>query len=191
MPPKPTSNQSWHLANNSQEEFLLTEFEGALWRIYFQFTSWQENCQTYICNDDKLTANEIAILHIMRAGNDRPKTVYDIGTILSRSDHHGIRYGIKKLIDLGYVKQEKPRRGARADKKTSTYSVTPSGVKNTEIYTKARKDILINLLKDYPEIIDEMDKITKSIRTITGIYDEAIRRAAVHVGTDLPELNNK
>ena len=56
-------DKTWHLADDN-EAVMVTEFEFQLWRVFYSFLKWQEDCQ-YIGNEP-LTGYELALLHIVR-----------------------------------------------------------------------------------------------------------------------------
>ena len=84
----------WHLATNTTE-LILSDFELSLWRVFNSFTRWQQDCEAAIASDG-LIAEEIGILHIIRMG-DRPKTIYEIGNFLNRTDMPNIQYTVRAL----------------------------------------------------------------------------------------------
>lgn len=163
---------TWHLAEDTSELDLI-DFEFLLWRIYYSWIRWQEDCQSAIADDD-LTAQEIALLHIIRM-KDRPKSVYEISRLLNRDDLPNIQYGIKKLINLGYVKKIDIKNGP---KKATAYQITNTGITNTNLYSKARKNILLEMLKDYDPGQLKFRELTKILNLMKGVYEEASRLTA-------------
>ncbi len=160
----------WHLAENEQE-LKLTNFEFLLWRVFYGFMRWQEDCQSCIDENNELNAYDLSILHIIRM-NERPKNVYELGSLLNRNDVPNIQYSIRKLLKLGFVEKYKG-----GPKKSLAYQITEKGIENTNAYIEARKNILINALKNEFEELD-LAYTTKALTTIKGIYDEAGRIAA-------------
>lgn len=164
-----TLNKTWHLAN-TQEEINLTEFELQLWRVYYGFIQWQEEC-SHVANNEQLSADELAVLHVIRM-KDRPKTIADIGRLLNRDNFFSINYNIKKLIKLGLVKKT-----GKGNKKQYQYIVTNKGKLSTDNYTKARKNILIDeFRKDLNNI--NLAEITNGLMRLKGIYEEGMRIAS-------------
>lgn len=163
---------TWHLAVD-KDQLAVIDFEFLLWRTYYSWIRWQEDCQSAIADDD-LTAHEIALLHIIRM-NERPKTVYEISRLLNRDDIPNIQYGIKKLLKLEYVKKVDIKNGA---KKAIAYQITKNGIKNTDAYSKARRSILIEMLKEYDPNQLMFKEVTKSLNLMKGIYEEASRLTA-------------
>ena len=174
---KSQHQMTWHLAED-EEELDIIDFEFLLWRIYYSWIRWQEDCQSAIANDD-LTAHEIALLHIIRM-KDRPKTVYELSRLLNRDDIPNIQYGIKKLVKLGYVNKTDIKNGP---KKATAYMITEEGIANTSSYTKARKNILLEMLKEYDPEQLKFKEATKILNLMKGIYEEASRLTASYKDT--------
>ena len=164
---------SWHLAKNDVE-LQLVNFEFLFWRTYYNCIRWQEDCQSCIA-DDHLTAHEIAILHIIRM-KERPKSIYEIGRLLNRDDTPNIQYGIKKLIALNYIRKV----DVKSDKmkKAIAYQITEEGIKNTDAYTQARNNILLNIIKEYNQNELQFEEAKKTLFTMKGLYEEASRLVA-------------
>lgn len=167
---------TWHLAANKQESEL-TDFEFLLWRVFYGFLNWQENCQNCIDEKNELNAYDLCILHIIRM-NDRPKNVYELCNLLNRNDVPNVLYIIRKLVKLGFVKKHKG-----GPKKVLAYQVTEAGIKNTDAYTQARKNILLKMLENENPKLD-LVQTTKTLALIKGIYDEAGRIAASYKGSN-------
>jgi predicted MarR family transcription regulator len=166
-------DMTWHLAE-TEDDLKLINFEFLFWRTYYSWIRWQEDCQS-CTSDDGLTAPEIALLHIVRM-KDRPKTVYELGRLLNRDDTPNIQYGVKKLVDLGYVEKVDIKAGL---KKAIAYKVTPKGIKNAESYAQARKNILLKMLKGYKDAnLIQFEEATKVLSIMKGIYEEGSRLTA-------------
>ncbi len=162
--------ERWHLAKSDQEA-KLTEFEFSLWRVFYAFTRWQEDCQNCIDEDNELNAYDLSILHVLRM-NDRPKNVYKLSILLNRNDIPNIQYSIRKLLKIGLIEK------CTSDtKKSLAYQITEKGINNTDAYTAARKNILINMIKNEFQDLDFIE-MSKMLTTLKGIYDEAGRVAA-------------
>ncbi len=162
-------DKTWHLST-SQEETNLTEFELQLWRVYFGFVRWQQQCELSSSKID-LSADELAILHIVRM-RDQPKSNADIGILLNRIDYFNINYTINKLVKKGFIQKENPK----SKQKQNRYVVTEKGRKNTDAYSEARKSIL----NEFSSYMSEMnlDDVAKSLMKMKNFYDEATRVAA-------------
>jgi len=175
-------DKTWHLAN-SEDEIKITEFELQLWRVYYGFLRWQEECEK-VANGDQLSCDELAILHIIRM-KDRPKSIYDIGRLLNRDDHFTINYNLRKLLEMGLIsKQSSP-----SNKKQQVYLITEKGIKNTDAYTKTRGTVLI---KEFSEALKRtnIEGVTQGLITLKNVYDEALRLVSSYQTSDV-ESNNK
>ncbi len=170
-------DKSWHLALD-EDEIQIAEFEFQLWRIFYGFLRWQEDCQRYVCNDT-LSGYEIALLHIIRM-NNRSKTIYELSRLLNRDDPNNIQYGLNKLIKLGLIEKEK----STTTQKALAYKITDQGIKNTDEFCLARSSILIESFRKggLPDL--GLEKLTTSLIKIRGIYDEASRLAASYKKID-------
>lgn len=175
---KPPSTLTWHLAETDEDRKLI-DLEFLFWRVYYSWIRWQEDCQS-CSNGDDLTAHEIALLHIIRMKN-RPKSIYEIGRLLNRDDTPNIQYGVKKLVDMGYVEKVSLKTGP---KKAVAYQVTDQGKKNTDSYAHARHDILLTMLQDYDMSELGLEAASKSLSLMKGIYEEASRLTASYKKLD-------
>ncbi len=164
-------DKTWHLAKDAAE-VKVTEFEFQVWRCFYGFLRWQEDCQRYACGDS-LTGNELSLLHIIRM-NDQPKTIYELSRLLNRDDPNNIQYSIGKLIEKGLVAKEK------ITPKVLHYRITKEGIKNTDTFCKARSAILVELFKKFDMDRLDVEKITEGLSAIKGIYDEASHLAAAY-----------
>lgn len=162
-------DKKWHLAE-TENEIKVTEFELLLWRVFYGFLRWQEDCESCVSESD-ITGNDLAILHIIRMRN-RHKTLYEIGRLLNREDHYNIQYSLRKLEKLGLIKKAK----LSGNKKTVTFEITEKGLKDTDAYTIARRSILLEMLKKEKGL--KLEETTETLSKIKAIYDEAGRMAA-------------
>jgi predicted MarR family transcription regulator len=162
-------NKQWHLAEN-EDEMLITEFELYLWRVFYGFLRWQEDCENCI-NSFHLTGEDLAILHIIRM-KDRPKTFTEIGRLMNREDYHNIKYSIRKLEKLKLIKSVKS-----ANKKTLEYQATEAGKKDTNAYTKIRREVLIETFKNKGI---NLAQAIETLNEMKFIYDEASRTASLY-----------
>lgn len=163
-------DSTWHLAQTEPEK-RLTSFELELWRVFHGFLRWQEDCENCI-NKHDLSAHDIAILHVIRVRNN-PKTLYDIGRILNRSDVYNMQYSIRKLEKLGLIKKSSNR-----NKKMTVYTITEKGVEDTDAFTAAKRVILVELFKK--EIALNLDELTAFMQKLRVIYDSAADIAATY-----------
>lgn len=164
-------DKTWHLAQ-STEEIKVTEFEFQLWRAFYGFIRWQEECERS-ANGTDLTGDELAVLHIIRM-KDKPKTIYDLARLLNRDDTFNINYSIRKLLRKGLI-EKVPAAGS---KKTLAYRITKEGIQNTDTYTRVRKNILINMFIKENNL--KLEEITTTLAKLKAIYDEADRAVAAY-----------
>jgi predicted MarR family transcription regulator len=175
-------DKSWHLAS-TEDEIKITEFELQLWRVYYGFMRWQEECEK-MANGDELSSDELAVLHVIRM-KDRPKTIADIGRLLNRDNPFSINYNINKLHKMGLVEKLET-----ATKKQYQYRVTDKGRKNTDDYTAARQSILFNeFSKDLKDI--DLEKVTNGLMKLKSIYEEAVRVASTYKPSDNNKISPK
>jgi len=144
-----------------EDEVKVTEFELQLWRVFYGFLRWQEECEKS-ANETLLSGNELAILHAVRIKN-RSKTITDIERLLNRDDVHNIRYSLNKLLKLGLIKKSL----SNYNSKNYLFEVTEAGIKDTDNFLKLRKSILINMFK---ELNIDMDDMTKNLTKIKAIF---------------------
>lgn len=157
---------------SSEEETRVTEFELQLWRVFYGFLRWQEECEKN-ANGNLFSGNELAILHIIRLKN-RPKTITDIERLLNRNDTHNIRYSINKLLKMGLIKKTL----LNFNGKNYFFEITELGIKDTDNYFKMRRFILIHMFK---ELNLDLDEMTKNLTKIKAIYDEADRAVTQNI----------
>ena len=74
------SDKTWHLAREEFED-KLSNFELLLWRLFYSFLKWQEDCQSCVSNDD-ITAHEIALMHLIRV-REQPKNLYELARTMN------------------------------------------------------------------------------------------------------------
>lgn len=165
-------DKSWHLAEGDFE-VEVTEFELQLWRAFFGFLRWQEDCESSV-NATELNGNELAVLHIIRM-KGKAKTIYDIGRLLNRDDTFNIHYNVKKLLKMGLIEKTKFAQGG---KRTIAYQATAAGIENTDAYTEVRKRVLINMIKEEPDL--NLRELTKILSKLKAIYDEADRAVTAY-----------
>lgn len=173
-------DKNWHLAENELEANV-TEFELNLWRVFYGFIRWQEDCEK-TANETDLTGNDLALLHVIRM-NDKPKSLFDIAKILNRGDSFNIQYTIRKLIKNGLIEKAKP---SKVHKKIICYKVTEKGRKNTDTYTLLRKATLIEIYKKRSKDL-EIGRMMETFTQLVSIYDEADRAVTTYVPSENKE----
>jgi len=164
------TNNKWHLAKTEQE-YKVTDFELQLWRVFFGFLRWQQECERNV-NHTNLTGQDLSVLHIIRM-KERPKSIPDIARLLNRDDIFNIQYSVRKLIKMGLIKKIK-----LPNNKAISYCATPAGIQNTDNMAKARNELLVKLFNDAENI--DLENITQSLVKLKYIYDEAEHEAASH-----------
>lgn len=161
-----TLDKTWHLAKN-EADAKITEFEFQLWRVFYGFLQWQEECEKNV-NGTELTGNDLAILHVIRM-QEKAKTSNDVGRLLNRHDNFNIKYSIQKLLKLGLIEKIK----IQQEVKKIYYQVSEAGKENTDNYTYMRKLVLIELFNQEPDL--NLEIVIKCMGRIKSIYDEADR----------------
>ena len=167
MENKPTKRKivvSRHLATT--DGWPLSEFEFGLIVAYNGFSRWVSRCMA-ASGYPSLSTLEILVLHNI-THRDRGKRLSDICFILNIEDAHTVNYAIKKFMKHGLVTGEKSG-------KEMLYSTTTEGVELCSEYRDTREQCLIQSLS-----VDssELSEIAATLRTLSGIYDQAARAAS-------------
>jgi len=167
MENKPTKRKivaSRHLATT--DGWPLSEFEFGLIVAYNGFSRWVNRCMA-ASGYPSLSTLEILVLHNI-THRDRGKRLSDICFILNIEDAHTVNYAIKKLMKHGLVTSKKSG-------KEMLYSTTTKGVDLCTEYRDTREQCLIESLN-----VDgaELSEIAATLRTLSGIYDQAARAAS-------------
>ena len=165
------NKQTWHLAKDNKE-IDVTDFELVLWRVFYGFLRWQEDCEAAV-NKTSLAGSELSVLHVIRM-KEKPKSIRDIARLLNREDNFNIHYSIKKLLKMGLIEK-----APFLIKKSIAYQITEAGIKNTDLLAKARSNILINIFKREYQIT--LPTITQELVKIIAVYDEAGRITASYM----------
>ena len=105
----------------ARQERAVTGFEYALWHLGSAFARWRRDCLAQLPGSD-LSGAEASLLHVIHL-NDTPKGLSEISRLLHRDDLANLQYGLKKLLQLGYIEKADPR----ASRKTVTYRTSPRG----------------------------------------------------------------
>ena len=144
----------------------LSEFEFGLIVAYNGFSRWINRCMA-ASGYPELGTLEILVLHNINH-RDRGKRLSDICFMLNIEDAHTVNYAIKKLVKYGLVSGKKHG-------KEMLYSTTTEGVTLCEKYRDTREQCLIESLTADG---DELSEIAATLRTLSGIYDQAARAAS-------------
>ncbi len=169
---KSNINETWHLAH-SKEEADITGLEIQLFRVFYAFMHWQEECEG-AANGFDLGGSDLAVLHLIRM-QGRPKTVYELAQLLNRQDLPNVHYCVKKLVKLNLIEK-----APEPIKKSIGYQITELGRKDTEKYSQMRRDIFVKLfLEEAGNVAAETAII---LRKLKNAYEEASRIVAFYQG---------
>lgn len=163
------STKTWHLAQTEVED-KLSNFELLLWRLFYSFLRWQEDCQSCVSDDD-VTAHEIALMHLIRI-RERPKSLYEIARVMNRDDMPNLQYSLKKLLKLNIIKKSK-----KSAQKTIFYEIAERGIRITDKYSAIRRDILKKRLANFKD--QDWEQISEVLAEYKSMYDEASRVASL------------
>ncbi|GEM_PF-57343 len=158
---------SHHLA--TEGGWQLSEFEFGLIIAYNGFSRWVNHCMAAAGNPE-LSTLEILVLHNITHRN-RSKRLTDVCFMLNMEDTHTVNYAIKKLIRHKLVSGEKSG-------KEILYSSTKEGVSLCEKYREMREQCLIEGLKVVDGEGRDLSEIAATMRTLSGVYDQASRAAS-------------
>lgn len=144
----------------------LSEFEFGLIVAYNGFGRWINRCMA-ASGSPPLSTLEILVLHNINH-RDRGKRLTDICFMLNIEDAHTVNYAIKKLVKHGLIEGEKSG-------KEMLYSTTEDGIDLCTRYRDVREQCLIESLSADG---DDLSQIAATLRTLSGIYDQAARAAS-------------
>ena len=162
--------RNWHLAKTNSE-FLVTEFEWALIRLYEAFTRWVSTTSSVLIDED-IKFSEHMILHVIRMHN-RPKNSVTIARMMNRDDVPNIQYSLRKLEAADLISKSREKSG-----KTYAYVVTEKGKQITQGYADIRSDLLIRAISTISNIDERIADMNQLIGVLTGIYEEMARSSA-------------
>ena len=158
---------SRHLANS--EGWQLSEFEFGLIIAFHGFSRWMSKCMVASGNSE-LSSLEILILHHVNH-REKQKRLADVTFLLNIEDTHTVNYALKKLQKYKLVEGEK--RG-----KELFYKTTKAGSNLCDKYREVREQCLLDSLKHMDMSHDELSEIAASLRSLSGLYDQASRAAS-------------
>ena len=158
---------SRHLA--TEGGWPLSEVEFGLTVVYNAFQKWIVRCAAAAGQPD-LNAIDVLVLHNVNH-RDNAKRRIDISFLLNIEDAHTVNYALKKLVNLELV--EKQKRG-----KEIFYSTSAKGKKLCEEYRNVREQCLIPGMRQIDQDADELSRHAETLRTLSGLYDQASRAAA-------------
>ena len=114
-----------------------------------------------------LTITDVLILHHVNH-RARNKKLADICFVLNYEDTHVVAYSLKKLVGAGLVRTEKMG-------KEVLYAPTVQGEAVIARYREVREECLIGNLG--AELNDNIGAVARTLRTMSGQYDQAARAA--------------
>ncbi|UWQ29944.1 winged helix DNA-binding protein [Leisingera sp. M523] len=158
---------SRHLAEGDGWE--LSELEYGLIVAFNAFSRWTARCMSAAGQPD-LSPLEILILHNVNH-RSKDKRLSDICFLLNIEDSHTVNYGLRKLLKAGLLNSEK--RG-----KEVFYRTSPEGAAICAAYRDVRRQCLLDGLDGVDLPGKDLREIARSLRTLSGYYDQASRAAA-------------
>ncbi|UWR98697.1 winged helix DNA-binding protein [Phaeobacter inhibens] len=158
---------SRHLAEGDGWE--LSELEYGLIVAFNAFSRWTARCMSAAGQPD-LSPLEILILHNVNH-RSKDKRLSDICFLLNIEDSHTVNYGLRKLLKAGLLDSEK--RG-----KEVFYRTSPEGAAVCAAYRDVRRQCLLDGLDGVDLPGKDLREIARSLRTLSGHYDQASRAAA-------------
>lgn len=165
--PKRKIVSSRHLANS--EGWQLSEYEFGLIIAFHGFSRWMSKCMSASGNSE-LSSLEILILHHVNH-REKQKRLADVTFLLNIEDTHTVNYALKKLQKYNLIEGEK--RG-----KELFYKTTKSGADLCNKYREVREQCLLDSLRHMDMNHDELSDIAASLRSLSGLYDQASRAAS-------------
>ncbi|MBB1593923.1 winged helix DNA-binding protein [Achromobacter sp. UMC46] len=156
---------SAHLASSAPE---LSEVEFGLIIASHAFNRWMVRCMA-CAGLPELTSLDILVLnHVFHRG--RGKKLADICFTLNVEDTHLVNYSLKKLERLGVVQSAKTG-------KEVIYTTTEAGAAAIQRYAEVREQCLVKSFIDSPAADDANHQLANTLRTLSGLYDQAARAA--------------
>lgn len=158
---------SRHLAEG--EGWEVSEYEFGLIIAYNAFSRWMTRCMAAAGQPD-LNPLDILIVHNVNH-RGREKRLSDICFLLNIEDTHTVNYALRKLLKSGLVVSEK--RG-----KEVFYSTSEEGAAVCAAYREVRRQCLLDGVSRMDMDGQEFRDIARSLRALSGQYDQASRAAA-------------
>lgn len=156
-----------HLA--TEDGWPLSEIEFGLTILNNAFSKWIVRCSAAVCQYD-LNAIEVLTLHNIHSRDNEQRRI-DICFMLNIEDSHTVNYALKKLLKHGLIVGTK--RG-----KEIFYATTDEGHQVCEDYREIRNQCLVSGSHAITNDADELSKIASTMRSLSGLYDQAARAAA-------------
>lgn len=117
-----------------------------------------------------LTPTDVLVLHHVEHRR-RAKKLADICFTLNYEDTHVVNYALKKLVGLGLIESRKTG-------KEVFYSSSAAGRGLVERYRDVREQCLLPSLAGDVADREELARLARTLRTLSGLYDQAARAAA-------------
>jgi len=156
---------SSHLVSPRSQE--ASELEFGLIVAWNAFSRWAVRCMAAAGVPD-LTITDVLILHHVNH-RARNKKLADICFVLNYEDTHVVAYSLKKLVAADLVRTEKLG-------KEVLYAPTLSGDAVIARYRQVREECLISNLDG--EMNSNIGDVARTLRTMSGLYDQAARAAS-------------
>ena len=168
----------WHLARSSTG-VAVTDFEFALMRAAESFARWQTECLAAVTGAH-LSGADNAMLHVI-CMHGQPKTVRELMQMTNRSDLPNLQYGLRKLMQLGFVtKSGSARKGV-------FYAGTPEGIRVCEDYAKLREKLLLKGAEGVPGFLAGADALHDRLEALERLYESVTREVTTfhrrHLGS--------
>ncbi len=117
-----------------------------------------------------LTPTDVLVLHHVEHRR-RAKKLADICFTLNYEDTHVVNYALKKLVGLGLIESRKTG-------KEVFYSSSAAGRGLVERYRDVREQCLLPSLAGDVADREDLARLARTLRTLSGLYDQAARAAA-------------
>lgn len=122
------------------------------------------------CGHPELNGLEILVVHHINH-RESSKRLSDICFLLNIDDTHTVNYAIKKLLKAGLVKGQKQG-------KEMFYSTTEKGQNVCDRYREIREQCLLESITRVDGMDEELGEVANTLRTLSGMYDQASRAAS-------------
>ncbi|TSE25825.1 Winged helix DNA-binding domain protein [Tepidimonas sediminis] len=170
-PPSPDRPivSSAHLVSEKSPE--LSEFEFGLIIAAHAFNRWLIRCMGAAGVKD-MTPTDVLVLHHINHRRT-PKRLADIAFVLNIEDAHVVSYSVRKLQGMGLVAGTK--RG-----KEVFYATTDAGHALCLRYRAVREACLMPGFSGEPEENRRLAEVARTLRQLSGRYDQAARAATAY-----------
>lgn len=163
---------------NRRSERLMNEFENGLVTTYLAFQRWTDKCMRSV-GELSLTFTDIIVLHVV-AQCSRGTRLHDISFMLNIEDRHVVAYSLCKLENQGLITGTKQG-------KEKFYHATQRGEEIRAAYQEVRSSLLISSMSRLQGSETELKTCAEFLRIISGIYEQAARRATLSESDSLTD----